>query len=279
MMKSIAKKKNNLVKPQYENISLQKMRNCMTAGLWAVCVMHGSDVLAAPDEIEVYTDDINAPGEFAVESHVNYAITGTQTPAYQGQLPSNHVLQLMSELSYGLTQTLEAGLYVPFAFAPDGNSYFNEFRMRLKYIAPHQSDEKIFYGVNVEAGTAPLRTSQSASVMEIKPIIGYRAEQWLLSFNPNLGAALSSNVSNQPQFEPALKWLHNVDKEWQAGLEYYGAYGALNNFLPESQLSHTVYAIVDVTTQTLDANFGIGHGFVNATDTWVAKAIIGFSFK
>jgi hypothetical protein len=251
----------------------------MTAGLWAICVIHGSDVLAAPDGIEVYTDDINAPGEFAVESHINYAITGTQIPAYPGQLPSNHVLQLMPEFSYGLTQTLEAGLYVPFALAPDGNSYFNDFRVRLKYIAPRQSEEKMFYGVNVEVGNAPLRTSQSASMMEIKPIIGYRAEQWLLSFNPNLSIALSTNVSNQPQFAPALKWGHSVNAGLQAGLEYYGEYGALNNLLPESQLSHTVYAVVDVTTQTLDANFGIGHGYVNASDTWVAKAIIGFPFK
>jgi len=277
-MKSFAKNINR-AELQYINVGSKQVRDRLIAVLLAICMMQVPESLAAPDEIEVYTDDINAPGEFAVESHINYAITGTQTPAYPGQLPSNHVLQIMPEFSYGLTQTLEAGLYAPFAFAPDGNSYFNDFRVRLKYIAPRQSEEKMFYGVNVEAGAASLRTSQSASVMEIKPIIGYRAEQWLVSFNPNLSIALSNNVSNQPQFAPALKWAHSVNAGLQAGLEYYGEYGALNNLLPESQLSHTVYAVADVTTQTLDANFGIGHGYVNASDTWVAKAIIGFPFK
>jgi hypothetical protein len=255
------------------------MRNFILFGVLVISVLRGAEALAVPDEIEVYTDDINAPGEFAVESHINYAITGTQMPAYPGQMPSNHVLQITPEFSYGLTKSLEAGLYVPFAFASEGNSYFNDFRARLKYIAPRQGEEKLFYGLNLEAGSAPLRTSPSSPLMEFRPIIGYRAEQWLLSFNPILSIALANNASNQPQFAPSLKWTHSANNEVYAGLEYYGEYGAWNNVLPENQLSHTVYAVVDVATHALEANFGIGHGFVNAADAWVVKAIVALPFK
>jgi hypothetical protein len=255
------------------------MRNIILFGVLVICVLRGAEALAAPDEIEVYTDEINAPGEFAVEQHINYVITGTQTADYAGQMPSNHVLQITPEFSYGLTKNLEAGLYVPFAFAADGNSYFNDFRVRLKYMASRQNDEKLFYGLNVETGTAPLRTSESSPLMELRPIIGYRAEQWLLSFNPNLNLALANNAGNQPTFKPGLKWTHSVNNVLHAGMEYYGEYGELNNLLPQSQLSHTVFAVIEVATPALDANFGIGHGFVNASDAWVVKAIIALPFK
>jgi hypothetical protein len=260
-------------------VYLNQLRRGILFFLLATCALSSADTFAAPDEIAVYADEINAPGEFAVEQHVNYSITGTQTPAYSGQMPSNHVLQVTPEFTYGLSKNLEAGLYVPFAFASDGNSYFNDFRVRLKYIASRQGEEKLFYGLNVETGSAPLRTSEASTLMELRPIIGYRTEQWLLSFNPNLNFALSNGANYQPTLKPGLKWTHSVSNELHAGVEYYGEYGALNNLLPESQLSHSVFAVVDVATHALDANFGIGHGFVNATDAWVIKAIIALPFN
>jgi len=51
-------------------------------------------VIAAPEEIQVYTDDINAPGEFGLELHVNYVLEGPRAPVYAGQVPTNHVLQV-----------------------------------------------------------------------------------------------------------------------------------------------------------------------------------------
>jgi len=36
------------------------------------------------DEIQVYTDDINAPGKFGLELHVNTTLKGRSTPDYSG---------------------------------------------------------------------------------------------------------------------------------------------------------------------------------------------------
>lgn len=248
------------------------MHRILICGLLSFCAM--SAAWAAPDEIQVYTEELNKPGEYGLEQHLNYTVKGQQTPDYPGHMPSHHVTQITPEFSYGLTDMLEAGLYVPVAITAAGDTFLNGLRARLKYIAPRRNDEKVFYGLNVEIGRDSYRTSESLSGMELRPIIGYRDARWLVSFNPILNMALSSNVSRRPQFEPSLKLTHRLAGEARGGVEYYGEYGPLNHMLSGDQRAHTVYAVVDVETDDLDINFGIGRGFVNAADDWVLKSII-----
>ncbi len=245
----------------------------------AICGMFATHALAAPDEIEVYTDEMSAPGEFGLEQHLNYVIKGTQAPEYPGQMSTHHVTQATPEFYYGIAKNLEAGLYLPLAFTPDGNAFLNGLRLRLKYIAPHREDEKMFYGLNVEVGRNALRTSESISGMELRPIIGYHDSKWLVSFNPILNFGLAANVSHQAHFEPALKLTRHVLDGTSAGFEYYGEYGSLSHLSPSAQRIHTLYAVVDVEAAGFDVNFGIGRGFANAGDIWVAKGIIALPFK
>ncbi len=242
-----------------------------------MCVMHGA--LAAPDEIQVYTEELNAPGAFGLEQHINYTLEGQRLPEYAGQMTSHHVMQITPEFSYGLSDTLEAGLYVPLAFTPSGDTLLNGLRVRLKYIARREEGGKLFYGLNVEVGRDTPRTSDSLSGMEVRPIVGYRDEQWLVSFNPILNLGLAANVTHQPQFAPAMKLTRRVNAVMRSGFEYYGEYGALTHMLSVNQRAHSLYAVADVEMEGWDVNFGIGHGFVNTRDTWVMKAIVALPLE
>lgn len=221
----------------------------------------------------VYTEELNEPGQFGLEQHLNYSLQGAQVPEYPGQMPPHHVLQATPEFSYGISDTLEAGLYLPVAFAPDGNSFINGARLRLKYIAPKARGGQFFYGLNVEVSRNSPRVSESATGIELRPILGYRSSFWLLSFNPILNAGLSDNVSRQAQFEPALKLTRRLNEGLHGGIEYYGVYGAWNQMLPAGQAGHTVYAVLDGEWQGYDINFGIGRGLANASDDWVVKSV------
>lgn len=252
------------------------MRNFLSCVVLTLCLV--GNALAAPDEIMVYTEELNQPGQFGLEQHLNYSMQGAQVPEYAGQMTPHHMLQATPEFSYGLSNTLEAGLYVPVAVAPDGNSFINGVRLRLKYIAPKTREEHFFYGLNVEVSRDSIRVSESALGLELRPIIGYRDEFWLLSFNPILNAGLSDNVSHQLQFEPALKLTHRAGEGVRGGVEYYGAYGAWNQMLPAGQVGHTVYAVLDGEWHGYDINFGIGRGLANTSDDWVVKSVFSLPF-
>ena len=194
-------------------------------------------------------------------------------------MPSHHRLQVTPEFSYGITKSLEAGLYLPAALSADGNLYGNGMRFRLKYIAPRADGERVFWGLNTELGYSARRVSESRVGLELRPIIGFRDEKWLVSFNPILNMDLSNNLSREPKFEPALKVTRKAGEGMHAGLEYYGEYGPIHHRIPAAERGHYLYAVVDVDLKVFDINFGIGRGFENAGDKWVAKAIIAFPFK
>lgn len=234
---------------------------------------------AAPDEIQVYTEEMDDPGEFGLELHLNYVPEGRKQPGFAGEMQSHHRLQVTPEFSYGLTRTLEAGLYLPLAISADGTLYENGLRLRLKYIAPRAEGERLFWGINAELGYSPPRISESAMALELRPILGYRDDQWLVSFNPILDMDLSSNVSRAPRLEPALKVTHRVSAGTRAGLEYYGEYGPLHDLLPVGSLTHALYGVVDLDFHGIDMNLGVGHGLKNAEDQWVVKAIIALPLK
>jgi hypothetical protein len=187
--------------------------------------------------------------------------------------------QLTPEFSYGLSRTLEAGLYLPVALSGDGQLVGNGIRFRLKYIAPRREGDSFFWGLNGELGRSARRVSESPGSLEIRPIIGYLDERWLLAFNPIFNMDLSDKVSRQPRFEPAIKVTRVVAQGLRAGLEYYGEYGPLTHLLPSSQRSHVLYAVIDANIRGYDMNFGIGRGYASAEDRWVVKAILAIPFN
>ena len=65
------------------------------------------------DEVQVYADDINAPGKFGLELHLNSTLKGRSAPDYPGEITPNRGIRLTPEFSYGISHDFEAGCYVP----------------------------------------------------------------------------------------------------------------------------------------------------------------------
>jgi hypothetical protein len=235
---------------------------------------------AAPDEIQVYTEELDEPGESGVELHVNFVPSGRKSPTYPGEMRSDHRLQVTPELSYGLTKTLEAGLYLPIATSPDGGGpVSNGMRFRLKYIAPREEGQRFFWGLNGELGWYSKRISESRTALEMRPIVGWRDEHWLFAFNPILDFDLAGDGSHRPSFDPALKLAHTIRGDTMIGVETYREYGPLGNFLPGGERPTYVYATIDTSLGGADVNFGVGRGLQGAEDRWVVKAIVALPFR
>ncbi|TMH90261.1 MAG: hypothetical protein E6H44_07210 [Betaproteobacteria bacterium] len=233
------------------------------------CCSHAYGAL--PDEIQVYTDDINAPGERGIELHVNATPSGRSRPDYAGEVTPYHGLRITPELSWGLVPDVDWGLYLPFVRSGDGTEYFAGPRFRLKWM-PLRSKPGYFAGVNVELSFVERRFEEARRTAEIRPIVGYRNDDWLLSFNPIVGTDLAGPQKGVLTFAPAFKIARSAGGGYALGAEYYAELGRLSHFAPGSEQSHILYFVLD--TQTV--NFGVGRGLNGASDRWTVKAIFSF---
>lgn len=255
---------------------------CASVIMLAVCagVSYGPPALAAPDEIQVYLDDIRAPGEAGLELHLNYVPKSRKTPDHPGEIPPHRVIRAMPEISLGLAPNWDVGLYLPFQASPDGNLYSNAARLRLKYLVPAQDTKSFFWGVNLEAGYVPLRVSEDRYAAELRWIAGYRNGPWLLAVNPIFDFALSGpNKSSTPDLDLNFKVAREINGEWALGFEHYAGFGRINKMSNSSQQDHVLYFVADFERKGFGVNFGIGRGLTNASDDWVVKSIISIPLK
>jgi len=227
-----------------------------------------------PDEIQVYTDDLEAPGERGIELHVNTTPRGRTRPDYPGEVVPQHALRITPEISWGLTRNWDAGVYLPFVRSAEGADFFAGPRLRLKWLPlrPPPGAGGVFAGINGELAFVQQRFEEARRTAEIRPILGYRGETWLFSFNPIVTADLAGTDKGVLMFAPAAKLSRSLSQGTALGVEYYSELGRLSHFAPRAEQSHTLFAVLD----TEHLNFGIGRGLTGAADRWTIKAIFSF---
>jgi len=249
--------------------------------LLAACGFGASPLSAAlPDEIQVYTDDINQPGESGLELHVNTTPRGTNRQDYPGETTTHHGLRVTPEFSYGLTRDLEAGLYLPLSYA-GGDAALAGFKLRLKWLPLHGDEETggAFLGANIEYSNLAYRFSAARHGGELRLIGGYRNRDWLLAVNPVFTWAFSPG-SPEPntQFEIGYKVSRRIAEGIGMGLEYYNEKGQWPHFDPGAQQGKTLFLAFDVERKPWIFNAGIGRGLNTGTDRWTLKMIFEIPF-
>ena len=229
---------------------------------------------ALPDEIQVYTDDLEEAGGRGIELHVNTTPDGRRTPEYPGEVVPHRGLRVTPEISWGLAENWDGGVYLPFVRSGDGAYFFAGPRFRLKYLPlrPAEGATGAFAGVNVEVSFVQERFEQAGRTMEIRPIVGYRGEKWLFSFNPILETDLAGANKLVLTFAPAFKVSRRAWPGMALGAEYYMDLGRVSAFSPQEEQSRILY----LTADTERVNFGIGYGLTDASDRWTVKAIFSF---
>lgn len=241
---------------------------------WAVAAS------AAPDEIQVYVDDLLAPGQRGVEFHVSYVPKGATQPGYPGEVPPNHVFRLTPEISWGLAPGWDMGVYIPFSVA--NNEYQRGARLdggkvRIKRL---EIGEEFFYGINVELAYSSARVSPTLWDSEIRGIVGWRSGPWLLAANPIVAVPIGPSRAgdSSPELVLNLKVAYAVAPELALGFEQYSEFGPLNDLTAGARSGQTTFAVVDYEGKGWGLNFGVGRGWTDSVDTWVVKAIVGFEF-
>jgi len=205
---------------------------------------------------------------------VNTTPSGRTAPEYPGEVVPHHGLRVTPEISWGLARNWDGGLYLPFVRSGEGAYFFAGPRFRLKWLPlrPGEGGTGAFAGINWELSFVQERFEQAGRTAEIRPIVGWRGEAWLFSFNPILTTDLAGEEKGVLHFEPAFKAARTIARDTALGIEYYADLGRLSHFAPRSEQSHILYAVIDTTR----INFGIGYGLTDASDRWTLKAIFSF---
>jgi hypothetical protein len=230
----------------------------------------------AIDEIQVYNADIVGIGQWALEQHLNYVAVGRTLSDFPGGLISNHSLNGTPELAYGVADWWELGAYAPFSFDQAGTGFSDGGKLRTLFVTPHAEQRDFFYGVNFEFSVSTPRFSQTRMGLEMRPILGYRQNDFEFIVNPIMDFALAKNGA--ANFAPAVRLARYVDRDLAFGVEYYGALGQIGPFLPAAQQQHSLFAVTDFKLGEFDVHLGVGHGLTPGSDRLVFTGILGYAF-
>lgn len=237
-------------------------------------------------EIQVYQNDVNRPGQFGLEVHTNYTMSGRRYPVYEGEQPPNHVGRLTLEPALGVTEFFELGAYLQNMVNDDGQYRFSGVKLRGKFVLPQRYTKQFFFGINVELGRVPRAVEEEGWANEFRPIAGWYNGYLLLDVNPIVGYALSGPEKFKPDIEPAGKVGVNTQLGFMLGAEYYAGLGLLASPSPIRNQDHLLFATFDLADpaesdveQPWELNVGIGKGLTDVTpQQWIMKAIVGRAF-
>ena len=231
---------------------------------------------AAPEEIQVYLDELNAPGEIGLEVHVNYVPTGLPGIDYEGEQASVRRLRYTPEFSLGLPGHFELGFYpVLGTIDRDGRIDVHGTKARIKWQGPVPKGARWWWGANFELSYEDRALSINPSNAELKGFIGGRFGRWTLAANLNADFVAIGREPAPLSFDLDTRISYKLSKKVEIGVEAYDGFGSTRDFGAFAQSEQTVYAVIDVDTGAGWAvNFGIGHGFGANPDDVTLKAIV-----
>jgi hypothetical protein len=230
---------------------------------------------AAPEEIQVYRDELNTRGEVGLDVHVNDVLTGLREADHAGGQSALHRWRITPEFSYGLGSGFELGAYLPLAtVGADGTLRAQGAKLRLKWLAPH-GEEGFFWGANYEVGYSDNQLDANPWNNEAKLIGGWRRGKWQATGNVNVDFALSGPEKASPDVELASKFGYALSPKLTLGVESYNGMGSLRQPGHWAHNEHASYLVADTSLGKWDINFGIGRGYGANADHLVAKFIVG----
>lgn len=241
----------------------------------AIGVACSSPARAADEEIQVYLNEINQPGQPGLDLHVNGVTSGVVAPDYPGGQSSLHRVRITPEFSYGLSDHFELGVYLPLATIDStGQFRVDGWKVRMKWLGRHP-EKGFYYGANYEVGRLDHHIDQNPWNNEIKLIGGWDSEKWIIGANLNFDFALSGPAKTQPGVQLATKVGYKLSRVTTIGIESYNGFGTVNDFGRLVGNDQATFVAIDTRISRWDLNLGLGKGYGSNRDNTIIKLVIG----
>jgi hypothetical protein len=231
-------------------------------------------------EIQVYPGETQDPGTTMVELHSNFTFQGSKGTV-DGVYGTEHQLHETVEITQGITNWFETGLYIFTSFNPNqGDWQWVGDHIRPRVRIPEDWKWPVGVSLSLEFGYQRYVFSPDTWTLEIRPIIDKQIGRWYLAFNPVVDRSFHGpSTRDGLVFSPNFKAGFDFTKKINAGLEYYGSLGPIGNFDPIAYQEQQIVPAIDLNlSPKWEFNFGVGVGVTQGTDHLLVKMILGRRF-
>jgi hypothetical protein len=260
--------------------STRRGRSVVCAGLIAAAALVPREARAVdPFEIQVYDGTANDPGQPGIELHTNHVASGVRDVA-PPELAPHRQTHMTLEPSIGVTRSWELGGYFQTTLRGDGHFDYSGVKLRSKLVTPPDWHPHVRLGLNIELAFLPEAYDPDRVGSELRPIAAWESDDWLFAINPIVGVAFAGEgLRAGPSFEPALMAVRKIANVVSVGVEYYADFGPIADPEPLRSQAHYLYEVVNLlAVPDLELNVGLGEGLTPASNGFVIKTIVGYSF-
>jgi len=231
-----------------------------------------------PFEFEVYPSQTVGKGMVEIESLNSYVPEGhTEGDAgtSSGTFPSDRMYRTALEFTYGLTDKIEAAVYLDLAH-PNGTSFKYagaKGRLRGSLFEQGQLPVDLGWYVELESHATP-QFDDSELELELRPIIEKDIGRVEIDLNPKFEKAIFYGPDKNKGFEFGyVAGLYYNYRRWLSpGVEFYGGVGLIDDSDPLHEQQHYVFPVVrGELPGGIEYNFGPGIGMTSGSDQVIMK--------
>jgi hypothetical protein len=228
-----------------------------------------------PFEFEVYPYRTTGQGVIELEWLNGVVANGHRREGgtSAGTLASQSMWRTAFEVTYGLTDRIEAAAYVNLA-KPNGRDLQyagSKFRLRGSLFNQGELPVDLGWYVELDYHRVPKFDDQKLE-LELKPIIQKDFGDFSLMLNPIFEKILVG-PDRHKGFE--FGYAHGLYYRWlrwlTPGVEFYGGIGLLRNADPAKEQQHYIFPVVRGESHGIEYSVGPGFGLTRGSDRVIVK--------
>ena len=231
-----------------------------------------------PFEFEVYPYQTLGPGMIEIESLNSFVANGHSTGdngTSSGTVPSQAMYRSAFELTYGLTQKIEAAAYLNLARPNAGSFQYAGSKYRLRGRLFEQGQLPVDLGWYAELEWSKVSQFDDNELeIELRPIIEKDIGRFEFDLNPKFEKAVfvGPNKNRGFEFGYAAGAYYNWRRRLSPGIEFYGGAGLINDLEPVREQQHYVFPVIRGSfVNGVEYSFGPGIGLTSGSDRVITK--------
>jgi hypothetical protein len=231
-----------------------------------------------PWEFEVYPYATEGRGVLEIEMDNAVVANGHDqggAGTAAGAFPSQGTWYNQYELTYGLTDRIEAAAYLDMA-RPDGHGYWyagSKYRLRGRLFDQDVLPVDLGWYVEIEWHRTP-QFDDNELELELRPIIEKDIGRFSIMLNPKFEKAVFVGPDRNKGFE--FGYAGGIYYRWRRwlspGVEFYGGIGLVNDSDPLREQQHYVFPVAwGELPHGIEYNIGPGFGLTRGSDHVAVK--------